>query len=303
MTNTTPLGTLIKLPPEIRHQIYDHVLDRNYLVFWTYYPREDFASPSGRLPTIADLAIRCVSKGLNADANARLFSSETVFSFLIRFDFHERLPPGPAKKDTKRMMNVEFVVDPGSSLEAVYIDMAENDMVNHGRSMWGTKGEVKGRKTIYGHAAMNSRCEASVNHFTGVEIERNSLFVKFRGIEDDFHLFMDTGFFQTLKKCIGFRTVRMALEWFGWVDSVRVTVPAVEKVDGVRMELEQCWGPCVVRDVTDQYMKSNGAPGDDDMWLYYAFELVFQPLEFHRKKGKGGGAGVMKEADRLTEGS
>ena len=208
------------------------------------------------------------------------------------------------------MMNVEFVVDPGSSREAWYIELAEIIGPGYPGSMWGKRraistvtasGEVKGRPTIYDEATMNPRCESSVDHFTGTEVVRNHLSVIFRALEENFHVFMATRFFQTLKECIGFRNIRVTLEWFEYEYSVRKTGPAAKKVYEVLMELKQSWGPCTVRDVSDQRPEANGLAGPDDLEKFFAFELVFHPLEFHRRNVKAKGAGVRKDAGRQVE--
>ncbi|CAD6575282.1 MAG: hypothetical protein ASARMPREDX12_007182 [Alectoria sarmentosa] len=306
---TTPLGTLVKLPPELRDQIYDHVLDRSYVVFWTYYHNDSHASPDGVTPTVfADLEIRSVSKALGAEAGARFFSTATTFAFLVGFHEHDRLSTPPAKTFTEKLLNVEFVVDTGAPVEGDYIRMVEEDMVFYDRDMWGEDivpmitggGELRGRQTIYYPATMDPRCEASVDHFTGIDVERNNFFITFKDFDPNFQLFMATRFFQTLKKCVGFRNIAVGLERWGFEASNNETVELVEKVEEVRMELEQCWGPCVVKDVLDQYTETTG---EADLKLYFAFELAFQPLKFHGEKVKAGGVGATKEEDRGQEAS
>lgn len=204
-------------------------------------------------------------------------------------------------------MNVQFLVDTAAGIEGDYVSMVEDDMVFYERSMWGddiipmatANGEVRGRQTLYYPATMDPRCEASVEHFTGSEIERNDFFVTFRDFDASFHLFMATRFFQTMKKCTGFRNVTVVLEWWWQLDEWGKNVVAVAgKVDDVRMELEQCWGPCVVRDELDQFKKT--IEGEDakmylvergtlreDMKLFFTFELAFQPLKFRGANSKG----------------
>lgn len=199
-------------------------------------------------------------------------------------------------------MNVEFVVDTGAPIEGDYIRMVEEDMVFHDRNTWGEDiismitgdGELRGRQTIYYPATMDPRCEASVDHFTGIDVERNNFFITFKDFDPNFQLFMATRFFQTLKKCIGFRNIAVGLEWWGFEALNNETIELVEKVEEVRMELEQCWGPCVVKDVLDQYTETTG---EADLKLHFAFELAFQPLKFHGEKLKAGGVGATKEAD------
>ena len=305
--NTNPIGTLSLLPPELRDQIYDHVLDASYVVFWTSHRNDGHASPDGVNPTVsADLEVLHVSKALGAEAGARLFSNATVFAYLIRFDGHDRLSRPPPKGVTEKMMNVEFVIDTGAPLEGEYVGMIEDDVEFYERSAWGDDmnpvsmddGKVRRPPTVYRPATMDPRCEASVDHFTGTAIERNNLLVTFRDFDENFHLFTATRFFQTLKECVGFRTVTMGLEWWqldGWVAN---TTAVAEKVEGLRVELEQCWGPCVVRDVFDQYTETTAGP---DMKLCFAFELAFQPRKCRGENLKAGAVGVMKEGDGAEE--
>ena len=256
--------------------------------------------------SFAGLEIRCVSKTLSAEASARLFSSKTNFLFAISFyQFHDRLSHAPNKKATERMMNVELKVQTGGPVEAEYIRLGERSVGRFGTSvMWNNVipvvtagGEVKQRRTLYYPSSMDPRCEASVDHFTGIEIERNKLVVMFDDFDQHFSLFMQTRFFQTLKMCIGFRSIAVVLEW-GEMNGVSLNPMAVaEKVEEVRMELEQCWGPCVITDALDRYAQRV----DEDFQLHFAFELAFRPLKFLGENAKAAGAGVTKEANRLEE--
>lgn len=308
ISKPTPLGTLIKLPPEVRDQIYDHVLDQNYFVFWDYY-HHDTGDRSLSLKgpiSFANLEICCISKTLSAEASARLFSNKTNFLFAISFyQFHDRLSPPPNKKVTERMMNVELKVQTGGPVEAEYIRLGERAIGRYGTSvLWNNvipvvtaDGEMKQRRSLYHPSNMDPRCEASVDHFTGTEIERNKLLVTFDDFDQRFQLFMHTRFFQTLKMCIGFRSIAMVLEWWETDGTSLNPMAVAEKVEEVRRELEQCWGPCVVTDALDRYAQKN----DEDFQLYFAFELAFRPLKFIGEKAKAAGAGMMKEANRLEE--
>ena len=306
----TPLGTLIKLPPEVRDQIYDHVLDEGYFVFWNYYKHHhDIGdrSVSVKSPiTFADLEIRCISKALNAEASARLFSNKIKFLFAISFyEFRDRLSPPPNKKATKKMMNVELKVQTGGVVEAQYIRAGDRVIGRDPTTvLWDNvvqvvtaDGEVKQRRTIYHPSNMDPRCEASVDHFTGTEIERNKLLVTFDDFDEHFQLFMHTRFFQTLKTCVGFRSIAVVLEWWEMDGMGPIYMTVAERVEEVQRELEQCWGPCVVTDALDRYVQKN----DEDFLLYYAFELTFRPLKFLGEKAEAAGAGMIKEADRLDE--
>ena len=285
-TTATPLGTLIILPPELRSQIYSHVLSPCYVLVSTFVHHNTLIDP-----TFADLEILCVSKALNAEVSDRLFSNMTTFAFLIGFrHMDDPLSQPPTREVTRKVKNVEFVVRTGVSDEGGFIALVEKDMVFFDRKMWGdddiipmvtASGEVRRRQTIYHPANMGPRCIASVDHFTGSEIERNELLITFRDFDANFHLFMATRFFQTLKKCIGFQTIVMVLEWWHLEEWSRYDEAVVaEKVEGVRMELEQCWGPCEIKDVRDQYTETIDAA---DKEFCVAFEMVFQPLKFQER--------------------
>ena len=300
--NPTPLGTLITLPPELRDQIYNHVLDMKYIVFWTYYHKERYPSSGGCTPTIPpDLSIRCVSKALSAEASARLFDA-TTFTFDIGFSyFHDRLSPLPATAATGRMMNVEFRVITGAGMEDDLIDMVEDDVMMLERAtdvddevipIVTTDGIVRGHQTVYHPALMDLICRASVEHFIGTEPKRNTLLVEFRDFGASFHLFMATRFFQTLKECAGFRTITLLLHFRARDDRDCNMVAVMEELQNVQTELQRCWGPCTVRDVFDRF---RGRPVWTLFKLRYAFELTFRPLEFREGDRKAGGLRVGKE--------
>ncbi len=301
----TCLDTLIKFPPELRDQIYDHVLDECYVVFWTYYRNDQYPSPYGDRPTIfSDLEIRLVSKTLSAEASARLFSAATNFKFSVGFSHGEKESPPPSRKVTAKMRNVEFVVVTGAKYEEDFIGLIEDDQAFYELGtgaediipMVIASGEVKGRQTNYYPSIMDPRCEASIDHFTGTAIERDSLVIAFGDFDAYFHHFMTTRFFQTLKLCVGFRTITVELEWW---DKLGVDIDvnaAKKKVEEVRMELEPCWGPCVVE--SGSHLHEKGST-EFNIKLYLTFRLEFQPLEFRGQDMKAAGAAVVKGGDRL----
>lgn len=308
MSKPTPLGTLFKLPPELRDRIYDHVLDKSYVVFWDYYLSHHQTSARRRSPiSFAKFEIRCISKALSAEATARLFSNKTSFIFVITFNYlHDLLSSPPNKKATERMVDVEFRVQTGASTEAHYIWCGQylsrgwidrssrwDDVI----SMITADGEKLERRTVYYPSNVDPRCEASVDQFTGIEIERNKLLVTFADFNEHFHLFMPTRFFQTLKKCVAFRSIVVVLEWWDVDEQNPRSMAVAEKVEEVQRELEQCWGPCVARDALAQYSERIV----ENYILYSAFELAFQPLKFREENAEAAGAVVMKEAHRLEE--
>ena len=167
-------------------------------------------------------------------------------------------------------------------MEAVFIEEAESGL----QSEWcpnvipmvTSSGEVRDRRTLYHSKYMDPLCELSIEHFAGCDIERNELSVVFRDLDTDFHLFMSTRFFRTLKTCTGFRTIRVVAECWKSIFSRRgEDILVGEVVEKVKKELEGCWGDCVVGDVIDRYKD-----GDVDLW--FATEMVFQPLRFRGQK-------------------
>lgn len=311
ISEPTPLGTLLKLPPELRDRIYNHVFDQSYIVFWDEYTRNDDVKMSVRSQRPISFAdfdeIRCISKTISAEATACLFSNKTNFVYVVSFNqVDERLSSPPDKKTTEKMVNVEFRVQTGASVEAGYIWSGEV-----GRTRWSSKssrwanvipmttadGAVVERRTLYFPSNVDPRCEGSVDYFTRTAIERNKLQVTFDDFDQHFHLFMPTRFFRTLKKCIGFRSIVVVLEWWGLEGKIPYSMAVAVQVEEVRRELEQCWGPCVVTDARDQSTQSN----DHVYHLHFVFELAFQPLKFRGRNAKAGGAEVVEEADRLEE--
>ena len=202
------------------------------------------------------------------------------------------------------MRNVELVVETGAAYEEDFIGLIEDGWAFYELGtgaddiipMVVASGEVKGRQTNYYPATMDPRCEASVNHFTGTAIERDNLRIAFQDFDAYFHHFMATRFFQALKMCVGFHTIAVDLEWWDR-EGVDVDANAAkEKVEEVRMELEPCWGPCVVESVLHLYEKP---PTDFDFKLYFVFRLRFRPLKFCGQDMKAAGVAVVKEANRL----
>lgn len=207
------------------------------------------------------------------------------------------------------MLNVEFVVDTAAPIEGDYVSMVEDGMVFYEREMWGddiipmvtASGDVRGRQTLYYPATMDPRCEGSVEHFTGSGIERNNFVITFRDFDASFHLFMATRFFQAMKKCVGFRNVTVVLEWWWQLDGWGQNAVAVaEKVDEVRVELELCWGPCVVRHELDRFKEKVEGENKES---FFTFELAFQPLKFRGANRNAGGVGATTQIEprRLAE--
>lgn len=203
-------------------------------------------------------------------------------------------------------MNVEFVVDTGVPFEREYISVVERGMLFLEEEDVGddivpmvtARGDVRGRQTLYYPATMLPRCEGSVDHFTGGEVERNCLLIAFRDFDVGFRLFMATRFFRRLKLCVGFRRVTVVLARWE-MDGVGFDrTGMVEEVEEVRGELESCWGPGVVEDVLGRY-RGQGGLGDTEMC--FAFQLVFQPRKFHGENLKAEAAGVVKGGDRMEE--
>ncbi|CAF9905765.1 hypothetical protein IMSHALPRED_003968 [Imshaugia aleurites] len=300
----TPLGTLITLPPELRNQIYSHVLSKNYIVFWTRCDDDDddlYPSSYPEYPTTPpDLPARRVSKALNAEASAILFHA-TTFTFKIGFGLYvHKLSPPPPKEITEKMMNVALEVFAGADDEDELTDGAENDVTILERPTWEDEdfepivtadGEVRRRVTVWHPAIMNSICQASVDHFTGIEIERNSLLINWRDFNIYSGLFMNTRFFQTIKECVGFRTVTVLLEGWEWPMGKEMMM---KRLQGVQAELEQAWGPYSLKDVYDHSKWDT----DDGEPQHHAFELKFRPLKFCRENRKAGDLWGIKE-DRV----
>ena len=137
-----------------------------------------------------------------------------------------------------------------------------------------SSGQVRGLKTLYLSEILDPVCEASIGQFAGCDTERNELCVIFNDFDKDFHLFMSTPFFRTLKTCTGFRTIRVVAECWNSSGSEDFDRKATEEmVEKVKKELEGCWGNCVVRAVDGHYC-----------YLGFATEMVFRPLNFCRQQ-------------------
>ena len=299
MTGPNSLGTLIKLPRELRDQIYDHVFERSYLVLLL----EDFYRK--RYAPDLDFKILCTSKALNAEASDCVFSKRTTFKFCIDFNPHlPRPPPFVMPKRRERWANIEFEIQTMALIEGNIITRATMGLGLFNKEpkdsskyfpMVTAAGGTQLRQTIYHPRTVDPICKATVDHFAKAETERNNLLITFTDFGLEFNLFMATRFFQTLKMCTGFRTITVVLivlwSMIGSPSKTEVT----EKAKEVQEELESCWGTCVVTDVIDRCNKNRKVEAR------FAFELVFQPLEFHGTNLKAEAASAIKTAGRVEE--
>ena len=143
---------------------------------------------------------------------------------------------------------------------------------------------------------MNPLCEATVDHFAGTEIIRDSIRITFRTdfdeLEHGFPVFMKTRFFQTFKGFNGFRKVTFVVYLVHDINNPRNSTPEKE-VEQMRMDLEPHLGPSVTRSVT------RDPPFKYRFLRETILELEFTPQRFHIESVRAEFARLTMEADRL----
>lgn len=287
---------LLRLPREIRDEIYSYCFDRTYKVFWTYY---DNRHPDGSIfnrnqnePVIADLSILRTSTALSSDAKYFLFcraaSKATTFEYHIDFNYRRFCPP-PVKEATDRMMNVEFLVVPFSRDDAGYTDKSDTS---------GYQGGIVYPAPIisYPTSTIEQICGETLDHFTGTAIFRNSFRIRIALCSPDefgdLVDFVNTRFFQALKNLKGFQklTISLVICNLREEDEDR---KLHEEVAKVVTDLKTHLGPCIE--------KSTESPLYLDLVTWSDLELEFQPRKYYIETLRAEAERAAKGADRSGE--
>jgi len=253
MADTASGGTLVRLPGEIRGEIYRLLFCESYLVFRPSFTSIDdivneFCSDNGfedsdsriRCPKdgpnhrFADLAILRISKVISAEASAILYSKSSFRYDLCLMEFGDLSSTSfPTQDIAGQFMNVRFTIDdivvPGMG---ALVDLVDG---------------------------MNRICGASISKFTGARALGNRFSIYFQDTEKPAN--PRSGSYivmQALKEVTGFRLVVVefpALKRWGktYQDPRRIREKLVATLLGkfetaketIRMELEPALGPAV----------------------------------------------------------
>ena len=256
MSTIRPDSALLQLPQELRDEIYSHYFNNSYLVFWCYYDPEHYSNV-----ILADLAVLRASNAINSEAMKSLFFGAPSKAFTFIYDFeldpYAEMSTPPTKEATNRMMNVEFKVeiDP----ETLFYRAIKGGYAD---------------ETLYPASIMDPICEATIDHFTGVSVVRNRFGIRFNVSGYDFHeqflKFLETRFFQTLKKLQGFRKLTLVLEMVNQQFKKDLSIESQPDLGEVLAELEPSLGPCVVKSLKHERQS---------VWLHLVYELEFHPLK------------------------
>ena len=265
-------NSLLQLPKEIKDEIYGHYFSKSYLVLWSLPEVDGNKSlfrnvPDSNKRDLADFAILRTCKSINLDAQDILYSRATTFIYSMRFDYQPLHTTPPVREATDRMMNVEFrvrVFNDGPTLQSF---RGNHDHEQH---------------QLY--SRMEATCEATLDRFAGTSVIRDSFLITF---EVGFAIYnnsicrlIESPFFQTLEKFIGFQSVVVKLEAAGLADYA----PEIEgrkAVRKVQKAFEPHLGPSTERvgDITmDRFF---------GFIKYFSVEVEFEPRKFHIKKLRG----------------
>ncbi len=143
---------------------------------------------------------------------------------------------------------------------------------------------------------MDTLCEATVDHFAGTEIIRDSFRITFHTCFDelDHELpdLMKTRFFQTVKGFNGFRKVTFVVYLVHDINNPRNSTPEKE-LEEMRNNLEPHLGPSVTRSVTLDPPEKYQFVGETIL------ELEFTPQRFHVESLRAGSVRLTMEAVRV----
>ena len=287
-------NSLLQLPQEIRNKIYNHYFNQSYTVFWsvpdvadneptcsTTYGRNsseeeaekqklepqslfrDLTDSDWRAP--ADFAILRTCKRINSDAENILYSEATTFIYRMRFDYRTLNTTPPAREATDRMTNVEFGVRIGCDIptsQSLY--QRTHDHEQH---------------QLY--SRMEATCGATLDRFAGTSVIRDSFRITFEigfvMYNNSISRLIESPFFQTLKKFIGFRRVVVKLN-SAVLAHYATDIEARETVRKVQKALELHLGPSIGRVGNTTIDRLFG------FLKYFSVEIEFEPRKFHIKK-------------------
>ena len=233
-TRSTPLGnsqcggSLFTFPRELRDKIYRLLVKKHYIIYITQ-SKNSIVTPT---KDEHDFAILQVSKAVSHEASDTLYS-EGVFRFSIDFSMLGILVL-PSQL-TDRMKNVEF-------------DFS-------GLSIWHSQLFPPYSFPKY-QDHINTICHSTIADFTGTEIMRNRLHVRFLAGGPAIIDTLSVHIIERLKALVGFRTVileivpvRVSLGEMGWPIGYQEEFWRMRKTTATRImremrhTLEPTWGP------------------------------------------------------------
>lgn len=171
------LGTLNKLPREIRDEIYRYLVKGRCFLYQPYC--KAITAQRKRKPSIKNFRfpILQVSKAIHDEATS-IFYSESVFrDYVDMFSYIALLPAHV----TNRMMKITFTID-FDYLHSEWIDLGSR----------GIEGTL-------------------LEKFTGLGVLRKTLFLEFKLADLDIYGVLSDHLLKKLKSFVGFRTIIMSL--------------------------------------------------------------------------------------------
>ena len=278
---------LLQLPREVRDEIYSYCFHRTYNVFWSYCHNEYgeihlLKHSFDNKPVIANLSILRTSTALSSDAKNFLFcraaSKATTFRYHIDFNYRQFSPP-PIKEATDRMMNVEFVVEHSPPITTGFTE--------EGRFQ---------AKIIYPDSLIEQIYGETLDHFTGTAIVRNSfrISISFCGpfYHVDFAYFVNTRFFQALKRLKGFQKSTISLMMASLVYNEDEDRRLREGFARVVADLKTHLGPCIEKKYKRPFI---------GLGRWSRLDLEFQPRKYYIESLRVETERAIKEVDRSGE--
>ena len=287
-------GAFLQLPKEVRDEIYGHYFNKSYRVLWSLCEEDGNRSlfrnvPDSETGDLADFAILRTCKGISSDAQDILYSKATTFIYVMRFDSGAIYTTPPAREATDRMMNVEFRV-------RIYRDAP---------TVWSLLQGIYDHEQHHFYSKMEATCGATLDRFAGTSVMRNSFQITLEigslTYDDSIGYLIESLFFQTLKKLIGFQIVTIVL-----ISSVLAEyapdLEARKVVRKVRKAFEPHLGPSIerVKEYTiDEYFGVS---------MVLSVEIDFEPRKFHIENLRADATrlslqadGLIKEANRMID--
>ena len=303
--------SLLQLPQEIRDEIYGHCFNKTYLVLWTEYDVQDnkstcrtnldriFSGEEGEdrdfepqslfrdvsdfnTRDLADFAILRTCKNINSDARDILYSRATTFIYGMGLGTCAIYTTPPAREATDRMMNVEFKVP-------IYRDEPTlENMIQVTQNL--------GNHRLY--SRMQVTCGPTLDRFAGTSIMRNSFRITL-GIgsimyNDSIRHLIESPFFRTLKRFIGFQRVSIVLLASVFNEHI-LDWEAKELARKVRKAFEPHLGPAIEKPADYTY------DGHFGVSTVFAAEIEFEPRKFHIENLRAKATRLCKLADGLRK--
>ena len=258
-TCSTPVpnidSILLEIPWDIRDETYRCLVKGSYILYRPPYlvsaARYRAIRSGGNLEIDyggPSFSILRVSKAINLEA-LRVLYTESIFESWL--DFGEYRPyTHHANRTTDGMMKLKFdILGLGDGSSSHFIPQVQS------------RAYLKNMEAI---------CRNTIDHFTGTEVTRNYMHIKFHPtIELETEL--RSPLFCSLENLLGFRTVRIDLPSSFAVDTNDPQLAindSTRVMQAVRARLEPALGPAVTQHLHN--------PGDFDYYDY----LIFHPHEY-----------------------